>query len=288
MNRGACLALFIAALCPQAWADVPTEFTVQGVLRDGSGALQSVALDVSVSLWSAASGGTRLAGPYTKSGVPVSDGLFTFTVSDPALPATLASASAVWMEVSAGTNTFERQKVTSSFYAAVAGDSAKLNGAAGSSYQKVLSVADCGGGQHLQGVGPDGTVKCVADTSPGVGLYAPSPGVLAVSYAGTGVALSAARSDHSHTPVQSCTRRAGTPAYGTGTGQPFAYAACNTGEVITGGGCSSSSSSIQVSTMTTVNVKGQTIAPSWMCASVSTSASESLIPYAMCCTVTLN
>ena len=45
-----------------ARAAVPSEFTVQGVLRNGAGTLQSTPVDVSVSLFDASSTGTKLAG----------------------------------------------------------------------------------------------------------------------------------------------------------------------------------------------------------------------------------
>jgi hypothetical protein len=142
-NRWALTAVIIAA---QALAAPPPEFTVQGVLRDGSGALQSATVNVTVTLFDAVAAGTKLGGPYIVSSVPVVNGLFTVTVTDAALPGAVNAASGVWMELIVGNDTFPRQKVTTALYAASAtfsGDSARLGGvAAGSFAQKTDTAPD--------------------------------------------------------------------------------------------------------------------------------------------------
>jgi hypothetical protein len=103
-----------------ARAAVPSEFTVQGVLRDGSGKLQMMAVNVTVSLHDSKMGGARLwpaAAPTPVPNVPVSNGLFALALPDPNLRAMLASATEVWLEVTAGTDTFPRQKITTEVFA---------------------------------------------------------------------------------------------------------------------------------------------------------------------------
>ena len=115
--RTGLIAVLMLACSSVALAAVPSQFSVQGVLRDGSGTLQSMPIDVSVSLFDAQTAGTKLAGPFATSSVPVSNGLFTVPVSDATLTTALGSASEVWLEVTIGTDVFDRQKVTPQIFA---------------------------------------------------------------------------------------------------------------------------------------------------------------------------
>jgi hypothetical protein len=274
-----------------AIAAPPAEFTVQGVLRDGAGMLQSSSVTVSVTLYDAPTAGTKLAGPYLFSAVPVSSGLFTVTVSDAALPAILAAATAVHVELSVGNDTFPRQKATSAMFAASAINAQKLGGAAASAYQKVLATPDCGAGKHVQGVAADGAVLCAADPSPdGTSLTATDAGVLGVNFAGTGTASTAARSDHTHPATLSCVQRAGTANV---AGGGFSYAACNAGETLVGGGCSTTAAAVKYSfeyscSRLCLCIIGSYCPPnpSWECASTS-AADTTITAYAMCCTTTV-
>jgi hypothetical protein len=100
----------LIALSALAHGAVPSQVSVQGILRDGSGALQTKTVSVSASFYDAQTNGNKLAGPFTQSLV-ASDGLFTLTLSDAALPS-LAGAAQLWLEVSVGADVFERQLVT--------------------------------------------------------------------------------------------------------------------------------------------------------------------------------
>jgi hypothetical protein len=101
-----------------ARANVPNQFSVQGVLRDNMGKLQSMpVLAVTVSLFDAQMGGNRLAGPYGPRSVMASNGLFTFSISDDNIRSELASANQVWLEVTVGNDIFPRQQVTPDVYA---------------------------------------------------------------------------------------------------------------------------------------------------------------------------
>ena len=95
----------------------PPQISVQGVLRDNTGHLQSMPVDVTVRFYDAATNGNLLAsyGPTT---VLATDGLFTEVLSlDAAQVSALDGASALFMEIQAGTDTFPRQPVTSNVYA---------------------------------------------------------------------------------------------------------------------------------------------------------------------------
>jgi hypothetical protein len=103
-----------------ATAKVPDNFTVQGVLRDGTGKLQSAMVDVTVKLFDASTSGNQLAGPYQQT-VMAANGLFSVVVNDAALATELKGATAVWVEISVGASVFPRQQLTSEVYAIMAG-----------------------------------------------------------------------------------------------------------------------------------------------------------------------
>jgi hypothetical protein len=122
------LALAWLLASTPAQAAVPREFTVQGVLRDSTGKLQSLPVNVTVNLFPMQTGGTALAGPYVANNVPVSNGLFTVTIPDPALESKITAATEVWIEVAVGNDTFPRQKVTTQVYALMCGSAEGFTG----------------------------------------------------------------------------------------------------------------------------------------------------------------
>lgn len=105
-----------------AHAKVSSRFTVQGVLRNSQGQLQSMMVSVIASLWDAQMGGTRLGDPYGPQNVMAENGLFTIAFDDPALKDALASPSVseVWLEVTVGAETLPRQLVTAQLFAMLA------------------------------------------------------------------------------------------------------------------------------------------------------------------------
>src|SRR3954471_22233941 len=111
--RRAMVSLLVAS---SVYAAVPSAFSVQGVLRDSTGQLQTMAVTVTVSLFDAQSGGNKLAGPFTSS-VMATNGLFTYPITDANLQTELSSASQVWLEVTAGGDTFARQLVNPQLFA---------------------------------------------------------------------------------------------------------------------------------------------------------------------------
>ena len=93
---------------------------LQGSLRDNAGKLQSLSVSASVSLFDAQSGGTRLAGPYPFSNVPVQNGLFTLTIDDPAIQGKLGRGS-VFIELTVGSDVYSRFAAASQIFALQAG-----------------------------------------------------------------------------------------------------------------------------------------------------------------------
>jgi hypothetical protein len=114
-------AAILAAMVSSARAAVPTELTVQGVLRDANGVLQSMPVTVTVDLYDDQAAGTKLnAAAYVTPNVPVVNGLFTQTVTIPTSDLTaMTNAAQVWMAVQVGSDTFPRQKVTPELYALI-------------------------------------------------------------------------------------------------------------------------------------------------------------------------
>jgi hypothetical protein len=104
-----------------ARANVPSAFSVQGVLRDSAGQLQSTMVNVSVNLFDAQTTGNRLAGPYGPTMVMATNGLFTFPITDANLQTELADAAQVWLELTVGTDVFARQLVSPQLYAVMCG-----------------------------------------------------------------------------------------------------------------------------------------------------------------------
>src|SRR5690348_8650557 len=111
--------LSLLLLASRARAGAPSAISVQGVLRDDQGKLQSMSVNVVVTLYDAQQGGNKLAGPYGPTSVMANNGLFTLSVKDDNLPTALGAATEVWMEVAVGNDTFARQQVSSQLFALV-------------------------------------------------------------------------------------------------------------------------------------------------------------------------
>src|SRR5438270_3601035 len=111
--------VLLTIMAPRADATVPQEISVQGVLRNGAGALQTTPVTVIVTFYDAVTAGNKLAGPYTASNVQATNGLFTVSIKDTGLgPALAASGTgAAFVEISVGNDTFARQPVTSEVFA---------------------------------------------------------------------------------------------------------------------------------------------------------------------------
>jgi hypothetical protein len=108
-------ALVSLVLAAPAWAAVPQVFTVQGVLRNSAGTLQTMPVDVNVTLYDARTDPSNtLFAPAQIANLPVTNGLFTvvLTIPDATTMNKIAAASEIWLGLTAGGDTFPRQKVT--------------------------------------------------------------------------------------------------------------------------------------------------------------------------------
>src|SRR5713226_3707034 len=119
-------ALFVFVLWQQAaLANVPNQFSVQGVLR-AAGQLQSMPFNLTVKLYNdrtSTDAAALLGTPVNAQMVGATNGLFTIAINaDQALMTRLTTASQVWLEVTAGNDTFPRQLVTPDVYALMCGN----------------------------------------------------------------------------------------------------------------------------------------------------------------------
>jgi hypothetical protein len=112
-RTGIALLLALGLAAPAA-AAVPSQFVIQGALRDKMGQLQSMMVNVTVTLFDAATAGKRLAG-YGPKAVMVENGLFSVAIDDPTLGAKLTGPA--WVEVVVGNDTYPRFQVASQLYA---------------------------------------------------------------------------------------------------------------------------------------------------------------------------
>jgi hypothetical protein len=106
-------------LCEKSQAQVPSQFSVQGILRDSTGKLQSMSVTVLVQLYDAQMGGNAIGGPLTANNVPVDNGLFTVAFTVPSLASDLTSVQP-WLQLTVGNDTFPRQLVTPVIYSVMA------------------------------------------------------------------------------------------------------------------------------------------------------------------------
>jgi hypothetical protein len=187
MRYAFAIAALISLAAGTASATAPSEFTVQGVLRNNTGQLQTMTVKVTVTLYDATSAGNVLAGPFV-SNVMVSNGLFTLTIPDANLRSEVAGATEVWVEMTADLDTFPRQKVSSNLFALVCAAADQLSSA-------------CSG--------------CVADTMiAGVAGSKVSGKVAAASTADTAASATSATSATTATTATNSTQLGGVAASG--------------------------------------------------------------------------
>jgi hypothetical protein len=172
VGRIAAALLALLAVANPAGATVPAKFTVQGILRDGQGVLQTMAQPIGVKIYDSQAKTTVLFSqdPDPNQPIVVSNGLFSFPVSVPNDKLTkIAAATQLWLEVTAGTDTFPVQQITpvisslmcgTADNASNAGNASQLNGQAASYY------VDTANNQTIQGVKNFGANVGIGTTSP--------------------------------------------------------------------------------------------------------------------------
>jgi hypothetical protein len=123
------LALFGSFLvAAAAHASVPHQLTVQGILRDNTGQLESLMVNVTVKVYDAQTLGSQVGATLGPTTVMAQSGLFTLTMPLAGSDVTaMAAAPALWMEVTAGNDTFPRQIVTPQVFALFAGTADQAN-----------------------------------------------------------------------------------------------------------------------------------------------------------------
>src|SRR5687767_11133239 len=90
---GACMLVTAS----ESLANVPNQFSVQGVLRDNMGSLQSMMVNVTIKLFADQNGGSPLATPVLSTAVMAVNGLFTLAVSVDAALAGVLAAPPIWL-----------------------------------------------------------------------------------------------------------------------------------------------------------------------------------------------
>jgi hypothetical protein len=111
------LAVVTLACCfgaAPARAAVPSSFSIQGVLRDGGGKLQSTPITVLLKIYDAEKEGNLLLPPIERTDLPALNGLFTITISDPQLTESLGKSTTgeLWVQLTIGNDPFPRQALT--------------------------------------------------------------------------------------------------------------------------------------------------------------------------------
>lgn len=279
---GVSLAVAQAGATPPP--NVPGAFAVQGVLRDGTGHLQSEMVTVIAALYNdptATGAGNKLGGPYGPFHVMAVNGLFTVTIDDAALATELAGQSAgVWLDVTVGSDSYPRQQVTPEIYAILASqadslssacsgcvsdamvgsispthlnaavsNSLALNGKADSAFQPALTFNNCGAGSYYSSMS-GATVSCSAAVS-GLALSPASSSGLSLSSATGAVTITVDNTFLQHS-LDSFTVNGASATSGT---------ACPSGDAIqsiTGGGAFNCISTVNNATNATTAANATT------------------------------
>jgi len=191
--------LFVAMLlllADRAGATTPPSFSVQGVLRNNMGQLQSMALNVTVTLWNGSAPAATQLASYPNNMVQAQNGLFTVTLTDAMLYSKIANAAEVWMQLDVqGIGTFPRQQVTSQLFAVESASADGLRGVPVSSVAPTTGqVLQYDGTQWTPGTVGGGSVTSVTATAPLMSTGGATPNIslatpLAIQYGGTGSAV---------------------------------------------------------------------------------------------------
>lgn len=259
-----------------AHAQVPERMVFQGRLARSDGQPETAAQNLRFAIYDAATGGTRLWEELHQ-GVALTNGFYSVVLgtSNTTPLSSVFTGPERYLSVSLDgqAEMLPRLPVSTLPYAFVAGDAQKLGGKdsaqfAASSHSHPSATPTTSG--FLSAAD-----KAKLDAVPSVwgnGLTA-SSGRVDVAFGGDGTATTVSRSDHVH--ALSCTQRSATAAFDTG-----ALASCNTGEVLTGGGCD------EVPTGTGFTLTSAPTASGYSCKGTGFGApSTPVTAWAVCCRV---
>lgn len=152
-----------ALLAGEARAETREEIAVQGVLRDGAGALESGAVSMTVSLYASPAGGAALWSESLPS-VPVIGGVFTVV-----LGRTMAMGDALFSDRGSlylgvaidGGAELTRQPLTATGFARHAGVAGRVGEVTTEVADRLIGGA-CPTGQYLIEIGADGSLVCAS------------------------------------------------------------------------------------------------------------------------------
>jgi hypothetical protein len=196
--------------------NVPGELSVQGVLRDSQGRLQSKSSTVVAGLWDDPTAGTNIVTYSVFSNVPVVNGLFTIKIVDASLVAHIGghAITGLWLELTVDGDTYPRQKIEPEAFSimslqadalssACSGcvvdsmiggvafskitgtvNAAQLNGKADTAFEPALSGAGCASPNFVQSITAGGVVTCSPAVN-AVSIGTASSGLTAVTTSGS-------------------------------------------------------------------------------------------------------
>ena len=168
---------------------------IQGVIRDSAGNLQTMAVGLTVNLYTSATATTPF---YTQSfpTVAVDNGFFSVELAGSSLNFSTADA---WFGVQVSGDPVElpRQHFAAVPYAFNAASADSLSAAAAAKYQQVLTTSDCGGGKYIQAISATGAVTCGSVPASVTAVTASAP-LTASTGTTPNIALPAGSLAHSH------------------------------------------------------------------------------------------
>jgi hypothetical protein len=284
MRASPLVAASVALVAVTAFAQtgVPERLVFQGRLVRGDGTGETVPQNLRFSIYDQPTGGSPLW-TETHQQVPLSNGYYAVELGSSTPLGGVFTGAPRWMAVALEDqqDLGARLPIATSPYAFLAGDAAKLGGLDKDAFSRSSHV-------HPPATTTEAGFLSAADkirldalpsafgSGLTLGTTATGQPQLSVSFAGSGTATTAARSNHSHAlPALSCTRRSASAPLNTG-----ATAACLSTEEVTGGGCEN------VPLGTIYELTQMPVVNGYLCRGTGAQApTNAVTAYAVCCKV---